>query len=77
MQASYSARRSPVSAFAAVLVVFGALILGAMGGYLIKGLDHQSIASSRPAITVVAPAPAAQVSGALAGQSTRWLKNHD
>jgi len=77
MQATYSTRRSPVWALAAVLVVLGALLLGAMGGYMVKGLEHQSIVGSRPATTFVAPASAVQVSGASAGQSTRWLKNHD
>jgi hypothetical protein len=77
MQASYSVRRSPVSSIAALLVVLGALFLGATGGYLVKGLDHQAIASSRPAVTIIAPAPFAQDARVPASQSTRQLKNTD
>jgi hypothetical protein len=75
MQASYSVRRSPVSSIAALLVVLAALFLGATGGYLVKGLDHQ--ASSRPAVTIIAPAPFAQDARVPASQSTRQLKNTD
>jgi hypothetical protein len=77
MQATYSARRSPVSAIAALFVVLAALFLGATGGYLVKGLDHQSVAGSRPAITILAPAPAVQDSRVPARQSTRSVKNAD
>ena len=77
MEATFSARRSSVSAIAAVLVVLGALFLGAMGGYLVKGLDRQPVTFSRPAITILAPAPADQVSRVPASQSTRALRNAD
>ena len=75
MQRSYVARRSPASAFAIMLVVLGALILGGLGGYLLKGVDHL-IASTPSAVTRLT-VPVDRTNGGPTAQSTRWLKQHD
>lgn len=75
MQGSFVARRSPASAFVVIIVVLCALILGGLGGYLLKSVDHQ-ITSTPTAVTRLT-VPADRTNAVPAAQSTRWLKETD
>jgi len=77
MQGTLSVNRFPIRAFAAALVTASTLMLGILGGYLLRGITAPAVAASaaKPNVVVVqreaAPAWAAEsdLTRALPGQA--------